>query len=151
MRSYIGIATLLLAASCGSISSTADGGTGGSRGTGGATGSGGNQGGGGQGGAPTCDEIQSHYKTALATARQCFLNSTNQCQKMAQTALGCTGCPTFVNDDSALSQYESAWTEAGCDKNQVCPGVACLTPKAAACTSTDPGSGTCTDVAAPAL
>ena len=29
MRSYIAIATLLLAASCGSISSTADGGTGG--------------------------------------------------------------------------------------------------------------------------
>ena len=100
MRSHIAIATLLLAASCGSISSTAnDGGTGGSPGTGGTTGTGGN---GGSTGGPSCDQIQSAYKSALAAARQCFVGSTNQCQKMAESALGCTGCPTFVNDDSAL-------------------------------------------------
>jgi len=152
MRSYIAIATLLVAASCGSISSTAkDGGTGGSPGTGGTTGTGGNGGDGGQGGGPSCEQIQAAYKTALAAARQCFVGSTNQCQKMAQSALGCTGCPIFVNDDSALSQYDNAWNQAGCSKDQVCPAIACLTPKAATCVASDAGGGTCVDVATPAL
>jgi hypothetical protein len=151
MCSYIAIATLLLAASCGSVTSIADGG-GGSPGTGGATGTGGNPGGGGQGGGPSCDQIQAAYKAALATARQCSVGGTNQCQKMAESALGCTGCPTFVNDDSGFSQYDNAWNQAGCSQNQLCPGIACLAPKSATCKASDAGGATCVDslVATPA-
>ena len=146
MRSNIAIATLLLAASCGSVTSIGnDGGSGGSPGTGGATGSGGNHGGGGQAGGASCDQIQAAYKAALATARQCSVDGSNQCQKTAESALGCTGCPTFVNDDSGLSQYDNAWNQAGCSQNQLCPGIACLAPKAATCKATDAGAATCVD------
>ena len=133
MRSYLAIATLLLASSCGSVTSIAnDGGTGGS-------------GGGGQGGGSSCDQIQAAYQAALATARQCSANATNQCQKMAESALGCTGCPTFVNDDSGLSQFDNAWNQAGCSQNQLCPGIACLAPKSATCKASDAGGATCVD------
>ena len=145
MRTYIAIAALLLAASCGSISSTNDGGSGGSRGTGGTTGSGGNQGGGGQGGGPSCDQIQAAYKAALAVARACSVDGTNQCQKTAESALGCTGCPTFVNDDSGLSQFSNEWNQAGCNQNEVCPAIACLAPRAATCKASDAGGATCVD------
>jgi hypothetical protein len=145
MRAYIAIATLLLVASCGSISSTNDGGSGGSPGTAGATGTGGNQGGGGQGGGASCDQLQAAYKTALATARACSVDGTNQCQKTAESALGCTGCPTFVTDDSGLSQYDNAWNQAGCSQNQLCPAIACLAPKAATCKASDAGGATCVD------
>jgi hypothetical protein len=145
MRSYIAIATLLLAASCGSISSTAnDGGTGGALGTGGTTGTGGATGTGGSGG-PSCAQIQAAYKTALAAARQCFVGSTNQCQKMVTNALGCGGCPTFVNDDAGLSQYENEWNQAECNQNLVCTDGACLAPTGATCKASDAGGGTCVD------
>jgi hypothetical protein len=149
MRTYLAIATLLLAASCGSISSTRnDAGQGGSPGTGGAIGTGGNRGGGGNGGStsgPSCDQIQAAYRAALATARACSVDSTNQCQKMVSSGLGCNGCPTFVNDDSGLSQYENAWNQAGCGQNQICAAIACLAPKAATCRASDAGGGTCVD------
>jgi hypothetical protein len=155
MRTTIAIATLLLAASCGSISSTSDGGRGGSPGTGGATGPGGSggtggggSGGGGSGGSTgglTCDQIQAAYRAALATARACSVGAANQCQKTVSSALGCNGCPTFVNDDSGLSQYENAWNRGGCGQNQVCANIACLAPKAATCKASDAGSATCVD------
>jgi len=143
MRSYMAIATLLLAASCGSISSTAnDGGTGGSPGTGGTTGTGGND---GSTGGPSCDQIQSAYKAALTAARQCFVGGSNQCQKMVASALGCGGCPTFVNDDSGTSQIENAWNQARCGQDQVCTDGACLSPQSATCKASDAGGGTCVD------
>ena len=143
MRTYFAIATLLLAASCGSISSTSDGGQGGSPGTGGS---------GGSTGAQTCNQIQAAYQAALATARECSVGGSNQCQKMVANALGCNGCPTFVNDDSSLTQYENAWNQGGCGQNQVCANIACLAPKAAACKASDAGGATCVDslVATPA-
>ena len=149
MRPYIAIATLLLGASCGSISSTAnDGGQGGSPGTGGATATGGAHGTGGNGGStggPTCEQIQAAYQVALATARQCSVGSSNQCQKMVASALGCGGCPTFVNDDSGTSQVENAWNQARCGQNQVCTDGACLAPQGATCKARDAGGGTCVD------
>jgi|HubBroStandDraft_2_1064218.scaffolds.fasta_scaffold346612_1 hypothetical protein len=138
MRTYIAIATLLLAASCGSISSTSDGGQGGSPGTGGATGTGGN-------GGLTCDQLQADYQAALATARECSVGGTNQCQKTVASALGCNGCPTFVNDDSGLSQFQNAWNQGGCSQNQVCANIACLAPKAATCRASDAGGAACVD------
>jgi hypothetical protein len=149
MRVYIAIATLLLAASCGSISSTAsDGGQGGSPGTGGASGTGGTHGSGGNGGStggPSCAQIQNAYQAALATARQCSVDGSNQCQKMVANALGCNGCPTFVNDDSGLSQFSNEWNQGGCNQNQVCTDIACLAPKAATCKASDAGGATCVD------
>ncbi|HTB60267.1 MAG TPA: hypothetical protein VLC06_20495 [Polyangia bacterium] len=159
MRTSIAIATLLLAASCGSVSSiNNDGGRGGSPGTGGATGTGGNQGTGGNNGSGgstsglTCDQIQADYQAALAAARGCSVGGSNQCQKTVSNALGCNGCPTFVNDDSGLSQDENAWNQAGCSQNQVCANIACLAPKAATCKASDAGGATCVDsfVATPA-
>ncbi len=141
MRSFIAIATLLLAASCGSVTAIGhDGGSGGSSGTGGATGTGGNQGGG-----LTCDQIQTAYQAALATARACSVDGTNQCQKMTESALGCNGCPTFVNDDSGLSQFSNEWNQAGCNQNLACAAIACLAPKAATCKASDAGGATCVD------
>jgi len=149
LRTYLSIATLLLTASCGSISSTGnDGGRGGSPGTGGTTGTGGHSGGGGNGGSTgglTCNQIQADYRAALAIARGCSVDSTNQCKKMVSSGLGCNGCPTFVNDDSGLSQYENAWSQAHCGQNQVCTAIACLAPKGATCKASDAGSGTCVD------
>jgi hypothetical protein len=145
MRTYVAIATLLLAASCGSISSTSDGGLGGSPGTGGTTGTGGS-------GGLTCDQLQADYQAALATARDCSVGATNQCQKTVASALGCNGCPTFVNDDSGLSQFQNAWNQGGCSQNQVCANIACLAPKAATCKARDAGGAACVDslVATPA-
>jgi hypothetical protein len=153
MRSYIAIATLLLAASCGSVSSNvsdggrdgSSGGSGGSPGSGGATGTGGNQGSGGQAGGPSCDQIQTDYGKALAAARECAIDATNPCQQMASSALGCNGCTTFVNDNSGLSQFQSEWNQAGCDKNQVCTNIACLSPKSASCKASDGGGALCVD------
>ena len=149
MRSTIAIATLLLAASCGSVTSIAhDGGQGGSSGTGGATGTGGNHGSGGNGGSaggPSCAQIQAAYQAALATARECSVDGTNQCQKMVASALGCGGCPTFVNDDSGLSQFSNAWNQVGCNQNLVCTDGACLAPRAATCKVSDAGGATCVD------
>jgi hypothetical protein len=149
MRATIAVATLLLAASCGSISSTGnDGGQGGSPGTGGATGTGGTHGSGGNGGstgAPSCAQIQAAYQAALATARQCSVDGSNQCQKMVADALGCNGCPTFVNDDTGLSQYDNAWNQASCSQNQICAGIACLSPKTATCKASDAGGASCVD------
>jgi hypothetical protein len=138
MRTYLAIATLLLAASCGSISSTSDGGRGGAPGTGGATGTGGT-------GGLTCDQLQADYQAALGTARECSVGGTNQCQKTVTSALGCNGCPTFVNDDSGLSQYQNAWNQGGCSQNQVCANIACLAPKAATCKASDAGGAACVD------
>jgi len=148
MRPYIAIATLLLASSCGSISSTAnDGGTGGSPGTGLTNGTGGSgSGGSGGSGGPSCDQIQPAYKAALAAARQCFVGGLiDQCQKMVTNALGCGGCPTFVNDDSGTSQIENAWNQARCGQNQVCSDGACLAPQGATCKASDAGGGICVD------
>jgi len=151
MRSYIAIATLLLAASCGAISSTnSDSGTGGSPGTGGSTGSGGtgkggDGGNGGSTGGPSCAQIEVAYEAALATARKCSVDGSNQCQKMVAGGLGCSGCPTFVNDDSGLSQVHDAWNQAGCNQNLVCTDGACLSPKAATCEAGDASGGTCVD------
>ncbi len=149
MRSYIAIVTLLLTASCGSVTAIGtDGGQGGSPGTGGATATGGTHGSGGNGGAaggPSCAQIQGAYQAALATARACSIDGTNQCQKTVTSALGCGGCPTFVNDDSGLSQYDNEWNQAGCGQNQVCPAIACLAPKTATCKASDAGGAACVD------
>lgn len=151
MRTNIAIVTLLLAASCGSVSSIGDGGQGGSTGTGGATGTGGMAGKGGNGGnggstsGPTCAQIQADYQAALATARGCSVGGANQCQKTVSNALGCNGCPTFVNDDSGLTQFENEWNQAGCNQNQVCTNIACLAPRAATCKASDAGGATCVD------
>ena len=149
MRSYITIATLLLAASCGSVTAIGhDGGQGGSPGTGGATATGGSHGSGGDGGSTggaSCQQIQAAYQTALATARECSLDATNQCQKTVASALGCGGCPTFVNDDSELSQLSNAWNQAGCNQNLLCADGACLAPRAATCKASDAGGSTCVD------
>jgi hypothetical protein len=147
---WLAIATLLLAASCGTI--TSSGGTGGAGGgagasaTGRASGTGGTHGGtGGQGGAPSCDKIQAAYKVALTAARACSPDATNQCQKMASTALGCNGCPTFVNDDSNLGPFSDEWSKANCDQMQVCTAIACISPKSALCRASDAGGALCVD------
>jgi hypothetical protein len=133
-RRGIWIAALLLAASCGTV--TSSGGTGGANGTGGA---------GGQGGGSTCDKIQAQYKAALTAARACSPDATNQCQKNVPDALGCNGCPTFVNDDSNLSPFSDQWNQAGCNQGQVCPAIACVAPKSATCRASDAGGGLCVD------
>ncbi len=149
MRSSIAIATLLLAASCGSVTSNGnDGGQGGSPGTGGATATGGTHGSGGNGGStggPSCTQIQAAYAAALATARACSVDGTNQCQKMVASALGCGGCPTFVNDDSGLSQLSNEWNQAGCNQNLICTDGACLAPTSATCKARDAGGAACVD------
>jgi hypothetical protein len=135
----LGIAALLWAAACGTV--TSSGGTGGA---GGATG--GTQGGtGGQGGAAACAKIQADYKVALTAARACSPDATNQCQKNVESALGCTGCPTFVNDDSNLGQFSDEWNKANCDQGQVCPAIACVAPKSAVCRASDAGGALCAD------
>ena len=144
MRSCIVIATLLLlAASCGSVTSRAnDGGTGGYSGTGLTNGTGGT---GGSGGT-TCDQIQSAYKAALAVARKCFVGGLiDQCPKMVTNALGCGGCPTFVDDDSGTSQIENAWNQARCGQSQVCTDGPCRVPQGATCEPSDAGGGICVD------
>jgi hypothetical protein len=142
----LGIAALLLAASCGTVTSSGGtGGAGGANGTGGSA-TGGTQGGtGGQGGAATCAKIQADYKVALAAARVCSPDATNQCQKGVQSALGCTGCPTFVNDDSTLGQFSDQWGKANCDQGVVCPAIACVQPKSAVCRAADAGGALCVD------
>lgn len=136
----LGIAALLLAASCGTV--TSSGGTGGA---GGASGTGGIPGSGGTGGASACAKIQADYKVALTAARACSPDATNQCQKSVESALGCTGCPTFVNDDSNLGQLSDEWSKANCDQSQVCPAIACLAPKSALCRASDAGGALCVD------
>jgi hypothetical protein len=134
-RWRLAVAALLLAASCGTITSS-----------GGAGGAGGAQGGtGGQGGSSACATIQADYQVALTAARACSLDATNQCQKDVPSALGCTGCPTFVNDDSKLGQFADLWGKANCDQGQVCPGIACVVPKAAVCRASDAGGAVCAD------
>jgi hypothetical protein len=141
----LAIAVLLLAASCGTVTSSGGtGGAGGASGTGGSA-TGGTQGGGGQGGAATCAKIQADYHAALAAARLCTPDLTNQCQKNALSALGCTGCPTFVNDDSNLGQFSDQWGKANCDQGVVCPAIACVQPKSAVCRATDAGGAMCVD------
>jgi hypothetical protein len=147
----------LLAASCGTVTNSGGtggagggvsgtGGAGGAPATGGVSGTGGTHGGtGGQGGGPSCDEIQAEYKVALATARACSPDATNQCQKSVTNALGCNGCPTFVNDDSGLSAYSDEWNQAGCNQNQVCTNIACLAPRSAVCRASDAGGALCAD------
>ena len=143
MRSFtrwrLAIAALLLAASCGTV--TSSGGTGGAGG--GATG--GTQGGGGQGGGATCNDIQAAYKAAVAAARACSPDATNQCQKNVPNALGCNGCPTFVNDDGNLGQFSDQWSKASCDQTQACLGIACLSPRSAVCRTSDAGGALCVD------
>jgi hypothetical protein len=124
----------LLAASCGTV--TSSGGTGGA---GGASGTG------GQGGVATCAKIQADYKVALTAARACSLDATNQCQKGVDSALGCTGCPTFVNDDSNLGQFADQWNKANCDQGVVCPAIACVQPKSGVCRASDAGGTLCID------
>ena len=137
MRAYLALTTLLLAISCGSVTPLpVDGG-----------GGGGGGGGGSSGGRQTCDQIQATYKAAVTAARACTVGATNQCQKTVPNALGCNGCPTFVNDDSALSQYDNSWNQAGCNQNQVCTNIACLAPQSATCKAADAGGGTCVDSA----
>jgi hypothetical protein len=136
----LGIAALLCAASCGTV--TSSGGTGGA---GGASGTAGTQGSGGTGGASTCAKIQADYQAAVTAARACSPDATNQCQKSVESALGCTGCPTFVNDDSNLGQFSDQWSKANCDQGQVCPGIACVAPKSAVCRASDAGGALCAD------
>jgi hypothetical protein len=131
----LGIAALLLlAASCGTV--TSSGGTGGAGGTGGT---------GGQGGGSSCDKIQAQYNVALTAARACSPDATNQCQKSVTSALGCSGCPTFVNDDSNLGQFSDQWSKANCDQGVVCPAIACLQPKSGVCKASDAGGTLCVD------
>jgi hypothetical protein len=142
----LGIAALLLAASCGTVTSSS--GTGGAGGAAGTSGTGGvmaTGGAGGQGGGRSCDGIQAGYKLALTAARACSPDATNQCQKNVQSALGCNGCPTFVNDDSKLGTFEDAWNQANCDQGQVCTNIACLSPKGAVCRASDAGGALCVD------
>ena len=147
----LGIAALLLAASCGTVTSSGGtggaGGAAGASGAGGASATGGTQGGtGGQGGGASCDKIQAEYKVALAAARACSPDATNQCQKNVQSALGCTGCPTFVNDDSNLGQFSDAWNKGNCDQSQgVCPAIACIQPRSGVCRASDAGGALCVD------
>jgi hypothetical protein len=131
-----GIAALLLAASCGTV--TSSGGAGGAGGTGGgATG--------GQGGGTTCANIQATYQAAVSAARACSPGATNQCQKDVPNALGCNGCPTFVNDDSSLGPFSDQWSKANCDQTQACLGIACVSPKSAVCRASDAGGALCVD------
>jgi hypothetical protein len=64
---------------------------------------------------------------------------------MVPNALGCNGCPTFVNDDSGFSQFENAWNQGNCGQNQVCAAIACLAPRAATCKASDGGGAVCVD------
>ncbi|HEY4394095.1 MAG TPA: hypothetical protein VGP64_08535 [Polyangia bacterium] len=127
----LGIAALLLAASCGTV--TSSGGTGGANGTG------------GQGGSAGCAKIQSDYQAALTAARACSPAATNQCQKKVSNALGCNGCPTFVNDDSNLGQFSNEWSQGNCDQTQACTNLACASPKLAICEVNDAGGALCVD------
>lgn len=129
------IAALLLGASCGTV--TSSGGTGGA---GGATG-----GTGGQAGSATCATIQADYRAALTAARACSPDATNQCQKNVPNALGCNGCPTFVNDDSKPGTFSDAWNQAKCDQSQACTNIACVSPKSAVCRASDAGGASCVD------
>ena len=153
MRTSIAIATLLLAASCGSVSSiNNDGGRGGSPGTGGATGTGGNQGtggnngSGGQGGGKSCDGLETDYDNALTAAKRCTLGATNQCQQLVNSSLSCAGCKQYVNDTTMLSAIQTEWDNQNCSSApHVCPEIACVVPTTSVCTSSptsgDPGGG----------
>ena len=138
------LAFLTLAASaCGSVTTT--GGTGGQTGSGGnGSGTGGTNGGTGGGSGASCAQLESDYSTELAKAKICSPNASNQCQEMALDKLAC-GCPTYVNDKSALDQLQSRWSQAGCQNTTVCPGIACVAPRAGVCRATDAGGSTCSD------
>lgn len=131
----------LIASACGSVTTT--GGAGGQTGAGG-SGTGGNNGTGG-GTGDSCAQLESQYSVELAKAKTCSPNASNQCQEMASTALAC-GCPTYVNDKSALDQLQSRWDQAGCQNSStVCPALACVSPRGATCRASDGGSPSCVD------
>ena len=136
----------LVASACGSITTT--GGAGGQTGTGGRGAGGSGAGGtnGGSGGSPgeSCAQLQSDYSVELAKAKMCSPNASNQCQQTAPDALAC-GCETFVNDRSSLDQLQTRWNQAGCQNTTVCPAIACIAPKGAACRTSDAGGASCVD------
>ncbi len=137
----------LVAAACGSVTSIADasgqGGSGGRH-----AGTGGKGGGGtGSGGSTgtSCSQLESDYAAELVKAKSCSPNASDPCAQMAPNALAC-GCQTFVNDRSALDQIQSRWNQSGCQATTVCPAIACVTPKSAACRPADGGGATCQDM-----
>ena len=133
----------LAAAACGSVTTT--GGTGGQNGTGGnGSGTGGTNGGSGGSTGASCAQLESQYSVELAKAKSCSPNASNQCQEMAPDKLAC-GCPTYVNDKSALDQLQSRWSQAGCQNTTVCPAIACVAPRAGLCRATDAGGAACSD------
>ena len=124
----------------------AGGGTGGSTGKGGsgaggnATGAGGNGTGGGKGGqgGESCDKIASDYASAMTAAKMCTPGATNQCQKLVDGTIGCSGCRQYVNDATMLDQIQNQWDGQGC--TQLCSAIACVTPPST-CAGTGPITG----------
>ncbi|HSS39141.1 MAG TPA: hypothetical protein VLT58_10260, partial [Polyangia bacterium] len=123
--------------------------------TGGSGGAGGGSGGvSGQGGMPgtggktgtTCADLQTAYAAALARAKSCSPNGSNQCQDTAPSSLDC-GCETFVNDKTMVDQIQSSWNQAGCQNmTSLCPAIACVRPKSGSCRPADGGGSSCVDV-----
>lgn len=134
------------------VCSYASGGTGGSSG---GTGGRGASGAGGStavdGGDPyeICAAYASKYAIVLNAAKSCTVNGTNQCAHAVAPSLSvCTGgCVTYVNDSTDLDLLRQLWQQAGCNRPAVaCPAIACEPPATSACTLTDTGGGTCTNL-----
>lgn len=136
----------LVASACGSV--TVTGGAGGQPGAGGrgsgGSGTGGTKGGSGGTTGTSCAQLESDYSVELQKAKMCSPDASNQCQQTAPDALAC-GCPTFVNDRSALDQLQTRWNQAGCQNTTLCPAIACVAPKGASCRASDAGGASCSD------
>jgi hypothetical protein len=115
-------------------------GAGGSGAGGDATGAGGSGTGGGQGGqgGESCDKLASDYAGALTAAKACTPGATNQCQKLVDGTIGCSGCKAYVNDTTTLDQIQNQWDSQGCVR--VCSAIACVTPPST-CTGSGPTTG----------
>lgn len=116
-----------------------------------------------------CDALQAKYREALAEAKQCNpLWNIVDCADMVDcrvprpctltmpNALGCSGCPTYVNTTNGLAietlkRVQLEWSRAGCDINLDCMRMFCPVPQGAGCKAdrtAGSSAGTCVDYGA---
>jgi hypothetical protein len=92
----------------------------------------------------TCQGLQDRFYAALPAAQSCEANVPGQCQKTVATlSIGCPSpaCLVAVNDDSALSPIESAWSQLGCGQLSGYGCVqGCRVAKTGLCIAADGGS-----------
>ena len=99
----------------------------------------------------SCADLASQYIAALPAAQSCDVNAIGQCQQLVNGSLPLSicniGCQmTFVNDATTLNALESAWNQAGCKADVMCPNIACAPPSNGGCVAADGGGGICNSI-----